>query len=379
MFVVFVFAIARAAVRLKYHPVYPWSRRDQARIIGWDDYLIFGAVVATIFLSMCSIIGAWSGLGRHIMDILRENPDPKLENTMSLIQILYGCYVCYSLANCLTKLSIIASYLRIFPSMHFRRVMWALGIFVVLQGVTSVLTIIFECDPVESSWNWNVKRKRCIDIQLFFYITSAINTATDFALWAAPMPFFWYSRMSREQRIGLVLLYSIGFLSCLSGLFRMGQLKGLKSLDITYLGALPLNCSMGEVCLGIICACIPPLRPAFRPILQKLRIVSTPPPVFKGRVRMLTDAEMGAIMRAHPYVRAHPGYMASPYYAQRRPERLETIGPILSRINEDHSDESIEFDEFEESFRQYLGSSIAKVHTGPISERGSATSARYFV
>ena len=94
---------------------------------------------------------------------------------------------------------------------------------------------------------------------------------------------------------------------------------------------------------------------------------------------MLTDAEMGAIMRAHPYVRAHPGYMASPYYAQHRPERLETIGPILSRINEDHPDESIEFDEFEESFRQYLGSSIAKVHTGPISERGSATSARYFV
>ena len=37
MFVVFVFAIARAAVRLKYQPIYPWSRRDQARIIGWDD------------------------------------------------------------------------------------------------------------------------------------------------------------------------------------------------------------------------------------------------------------------------------------------------------------------------------------------------------
>lgn len=37
MFAVFVFALARAAVRLRNHPVQPYSRGDQARIIGWDD------------------------------------------------------------------------------------------------------------------------------------------------------------------------------------------------------------------------------------------------------------------------------------------------------------------------------------------------------
>ncbi|KAK0124240.1 hypothetical protein ONS95_009215 [Cadophora gregata] len=351
------FVLARLFVRGGYRPSY--AGIDHSRTLGNDDYIMFGACVATIFLAMCSIIGAWSGLGRHIMDILREDPDPKLENTQSLIQILYGCYVCYSLANALTKLSIIASYLRIFPSVHFRRAMWVLGVFVVLQALTSVVTIIFECDPVESSWNWNVKRKRCIDIQLFFYVTSAINTATDFALWAAPMPYFWKSRMSRKQRIELVLLYSIGLLSCLSGLFRLGQLKGLKSLDITYHGALPLNCSMGEVSLGIICACIPPLRPAFRPILKKFRLYSRMSPVDKAKVTPVST----------PQTSQHP-------YFERRRERA------LSRIAEDGPVENIEFDEFEESFRQYLGSSVASLRpsdTGTIGERGSATSTRLFL
>ncbi|PVH89962.1 hypothetical protein DL98DRAFT_8513 [Cadophora sp. DSE1049] len=358
MAAVLMFVVARLIVRVGYHPCR--HSIDHSRTLGYDDYIMFAACVATMFLAMCSIIGAWSGLGRHIMDILRETPDPKLEETQSLIQILYGCYVCYSLANALTKLSIIASYLRIFPSMHFRRAMWGLGIFVILQALASVITIIFECDPVESSWNWNVKRKKCIDIQLFFYITSAINTATDFALWAAPMPYFLKSQMSRKQRIELVLLYSIGLLSCLSGLFRLGQLKGLKSLDITYHGALPLNCSMGEVCLGIICACIPPLRPAFRPILQKLRLVSRTSPVDKCKVTPVST----------PQISQHP------YFEQRRRERG------LSRIVEDGPEENIEFDEFEESFRQYLGSSVNSLRpseNGTIGERGSATRERLFV
>ncbi|KAH7419014.1 hypothetical protein BKA64DRAFT_649874 [Cadophora sp. MPI-SDFR-AT-0126] len=356
MAAVLFITVARMLVRGGYR--YESHTMDRSRILGYDDYLMFAALVVTAFLAMCSIIGAWMGLGRHIMDILRENPDPKLEQTQSLIQTLYGCYVCYSVANALTKLSIIASYLRIFPGMHFRRAMWGLGIFVVLQALASVVTIIFECDPVESSWNWNVKRKKCIDIQLFFYITSAINTATDFALWAAPMPYFLKSHMSRKQRIELVLLYSIGLLSCLSGLFRLGQLKGLGSLDITYHGALPLNCSMGEVSLGIICACIPPLRPTFRPILQKLRLVSRTPPIDKCKVTPVST----------PQVSQHP-------YFERRRERA------LSRILED-GPENIEFDEFEESFRQYLGSSVSSLRpseTGTIGERGSATSARRFV
>lgn len=179
-------------------------------MLTWSLDIMVGASLATLSFAVFSIIGAWEGLGRHIMDILREQWDPKLEATQRLIQLLYGCYISYAVANTLTKFSIIASYLRIFPSMKFRRLMWFIGICVGLQGFISVITIIFECDPPASSWNWNLKRKRCIDIQLFFYVTSAINTATDFALWAAPMGYFWKTKMARRQRIELILLYSIG-------------------------------------------------------------------------------------------------------------------------------------------------------------------------
>ncbi|KAH6723905.1 hypothetical protein BKA61DRAFT_17826 [Leptodontidium sp. MPI-SDFR-AT-0119] len=355
--VVLMMTVARIIVRTLVQPAR--NHMDHSRAIGSDDYIMIGASLATGSLAAFSIVGAHQGLGRHIMDILREQWDPKLEATQRLIELLYGCYISYAIANTLTKMSIIASYLRIFPSMKFRRLMWAIGTCVMLQGIASVITIVFECDPPESSWNWNVKRKKCIDIQLFFYITSGINTATDFALWVAPMGYFWKAKMARRQRIELILLYSIGFVGCLAGLFRMGQLKGLKSMDITYTGALPLNCSMAEVSFGIVCACIPPLRPALRPILQRLRLISGSPPVTKDTP------------------------VSTPQISDTRQfERRRTLSRIEETGTYDHN-EHIELDQFMSSFGQYLGSSASlrptPSETGTIGERASATSEHLFV
>ncbi len=78
------------------------------------------------------------------------------------------------------------------------------------MGITSLVVIILECDPPRASWDWTVPRSKCIDIQLFFYVSSAINVITDFALWFAPMRYFWKANMVRRQKFELMLLYAIG-------------------------------------------------------------------------------------------------------------------------------------------------------------------------
>lgn len=119
---------------------------------------------------------------------------------------------------------------------------------------------------------------------------------------------------------------------------------------------------MAEVSFGIVCACIPPLRPALRPILQKLRLISGAPPVTKD-----TPVSTPQISNTRTFER------------RRTLSRIEETGVAACDFNE-----QLEMDEFMGTFRQYLGSSSASLkvtpsEAGTIGERGSATSERLFV
>ena len=167
--------------------------------------------MATVAFSGFAIVGAEMGLGRHIWDIMADYASGDLLGLAELLtKLLYGGYCSYTIAITLTKLSIIASYLRLFPGRTFRQALWTIGILIVLQGISSVLVMIFECDPPASSWDWSIQRRSCIDTGLFFYISSAINVATDFALWFAPLRCFWKSKMPARQKVELLLLYAVG-------------------------------------------------------------------------------------------------------------------------------------------------------------------------
>ncbi|KAL2075311.1 hypothetical protein VTL71DRAFT_254 [Oculimacula yallundae] len=389
---VFLMTIARLRVR--------WNLGTYGR----DDAFIVGATFITLLFTICSIHGARQGLGKHIYDILLpDHSDPKLEATQSIAIPLFGSYVAYNLAIALVKLSIIASYLRIIPNMIFRRIMWGVGTSVVLLAVVECLTVIFECNPPESSWNWGIKRKYCINIPAFFYAVSSINTATDFGLWGAPLWFFLKSQMPRKKKVELGLLYVVGLAGCLFGLFRIGYLKGLTSPDITYTGALPLNNSMAEVCLGIIAANIPPLRPAFRifrpvleffrPVLEWFRpVLEWFRPMLKWFRPMLEwfrpMRQWFQKLRGSPPVSIVPVDKETPantpqvdvipHFERRRTmSRVEAYGK--SSRSDDIEMGDLDDDDFEGGFRQYLGSSMSSCRntpsvTGTFGERGSATS-----
>ncbi|PBP27865.1 integral membrane protein [Diplocarpon rosae] len=332
LIIVLVIVAARFTVRIFIKP--PHNRLGIKSSLGSDDFLILAAVLFTVSFSTFSIVGARLGLGEHIWNIMREQGDFRsiVERTELLIKLLYCCYSSYSMAISFTKLSIIASYLRLFPGKKFRRLLYTIGAGVMLQGVISVVVIVFECEPASSSWDWDVPRRKCIDIQLFFYVSSGINVASDFALWVAPLGHFWKSKMPRKQKIELTLLYAVGLVGCLAGLFRLGQLKGLKSTDITFTGSLPLNCSMAEVSFGILCACIPPLRPALHPIMQSIRTL------------------FGMEAPVKP--------IASPMPTQTNDFR-EYRRHRLTRVADMERD--LDMDDLDRNFSQYLGSSSIRV------------------
>jgi hypothetical protein len=170
--------------------------------------LAAAASVSAIMFSSCCLFAAAQGLGKHIWDLAIDGQSPSSNNAILRISIpLYICYLSYVAASTFIKCSIIASYYRLFPSQMFRRSMLVLGGLVVLMCISSILVIIFECYPVQSSRDWITPRKNCIDILRFFVISSMISTITDIIIWACPLPQFFKLRMKRRRKLQVVILF----------------------------------------------------------------------------------------------------------------------------------------------------------------------------
>jgi hypothetical protein len=158
--------------------------------------------------------GASQGVGQHIWDtgyLTDPAQFPEIANSITLN--LYISYVLYIFSTLGTKLSLICHYRKIFPrstSPNFFYLNTSMAIIVISVAVVSVITLIFECHPIQSSWNWDVPRDYCIDIQAFFNATSTVNVTMDIILVVAPLRLLWRINNTRAKRATLCTLYGAG-------------------------------------------------------------------------------------------------------------------------------------------------------------------------
>src|ERR1700761_5272908 len=92
-------------------------------------------------------------------------------------QFLFTCQVLYATAITLTKLSIIISYIRLFPTTWLHRLMYGTAAIVATFWVCSVFITIFQCNPVRAAWDFTLTNKRCIPILKYFYVAASVNIA----------------------------------------------------------------------------------------------------------------------------------------------------------------------------------------------------------
>ncbi len=175
--------------------------------------LIIAASVVTFVTSSSCIAATVFGLGRHIWTLGRNGMDEFLHNTTQVTILLYVAYVAYAVATTLTKLSLVASYLRLFgASKNWRRFAYIVCFVVVALGISSVCVITMQCMPIQSGWNWTTQRHRCINILAFSVASSSINLATDVALLVAPMPTLWRTQTPLRNRVEICGLFGLGSL-----------------------------------------------------------------------------------------------------------------------------------------------------------------------
>ncbi|KAI0380417.1 hypothetical protein F5Y04DRAFT_97913 [Hypomontagnella monticulosa] len=248
--------------------------------LAFDDYLMIWATMVAVAECIAGLVyGAPNGLGRHIQAV----------STEQLQTFLLGDYIFshfYDVAIASTKLSILALYYRIFAAEKFRIVVMATAVFVCMWLVAMEVVLGLGCRPVQGWWDGTVAATAaCVDKVAFTYSTNITNLVTDLWIFIMPIPIILKLQASRNKKIGLCFLFSIGLGTCAISAARLSVIVSVGSDDITW-SEVPLGIlSAWEPCGGILCANLPLI---YRSLVRGIKQISSTVRSSRTRSRDLT-------------------------------------------------------------------------------------------
>ncbi|KAL8948387.1 MAG: hypothetical protein Q9222_005428 [Ikaeria aurantiellina] len=158
-------------------------------------------------------------------------------------------------------------------------------VFVVALTISCVFTSVFQCVPIHKFWETMAGELapqlggRCVNVRSYFVITGSINTFTDFALLAMPIPILWRLRTGKPQKLLLTGIFTVGLTVCAVSIVRLVVLANVDQSDITWNYVPAATWSAAEPSIAVVSACLPSLRPLFVRIVWGGTHRPKPPPL----------------------------------------------------------------------------------------------------
>ena len=112
----------------------------------------------------------------------------------------------------MVKTSTLLLFGRIFQVAKFHRILWAVGLFISVYSIISVIVMIFACRPLKEAWDPTIKPD-CIDLSKLVIVMGSMNVLTDLLLLCLPLPQLWKLQIPRGTKIQVIGIFSIGSLS----------------------------------------------------------------------------------------------------------------------------------------------------------------------
>ncbi|KAL7270920.1 hypothetical protein RUND412_006353 [Rhizina undulata] len=192
-----------------------YSRIVVSRSFGADDQIIVISTIIAFALTIINCEATRFGLGLHtaVFQLQWYVPSRKLALSTEVLFIVCACF---------TKLSILTFYMRLIVTGRFR---------------------------------------------IFAYIGFALVGALGLGFFVVAL-----TRCRPMQRIGLVALFSLGFIVCVAGSLRIWWIYMVLKVggDITWDGAILYTITAIELNVGILCASIPAIKPLFAQLFPRL-------------------------------------------------------------------------------------------------------------
>lgn len=229
---------------------------------GWDDWLMVGAAIFNLGVTVSVILAAERyGWRIHVWDLT-------MDQMVGGRQVSIAAQTLFLFASGLAKTSILVSYMRIAPmGSWFRRLTWISIALVVAAMFIFLIVLWTQCRPAASYWNLLANARDCVEEWPPLMGQTTVTVLTDFIVYILPMPTFYNLKLPMGQRIALMVLFSFGLVVVVAGCIRMYWVHHVveETYDVTWEGYDLWIWTAVEVNLGVICGCVPVLKALVNP------------------------------------------------------------------------------------------------------------------
>ncbi|PQE29167.1 CFEM domain-containing protein [Rutstroemia sp. NJR-2017a BBW] len=204
---------------------------------------------------------AHNGLGKDIWTLT-------FKNISDVIHVFFAAELLYFAQMSLIKISILFFYLRLFPETLIRRFIHGTIIFNAMTFIVFDLLGLFQCRPINFYWErWDGEHKGvCLNINALAFTNAGISIVVDFWMLLLPLTQLFSLKLHWKRKIGVALMLSVGIrnyrqypaleITCPILEYPKSNILMLVPGDYVSVG----YWSTIEICVGIICSCMPALR-----------------------------------------------------------------------------------------------------------------------
>ena len=118
-----------------------------------------------------------------------------------------------------------------------------------------VFNWLFGGSPLSAYWDINPQYSySCVDIGILTLICGILNILTDFVCLFLPLPIIWNIQRPKKQRLLILVMFAVGFLTCMAGIIRTiyADIALRKTYDMTW-WLFPLHFTTAlEIDIGLV-------------------------------------------------------------------------------------------------------------------------------
>ncbi|KAF5239995.1 hypothetical protein FAUST_4579 [Fusarium austroamericanum] len=254
---------------------------------GWTDWMIllsvfftdlfFVLLILTPTANTCVFITVlvYGGIGipgypysstTEPTDVSLIHDQIGFANNVVLVLAVYAC-----------KASILFLYLRVFTGHNgpMNIIIYAASAITMVCFLGSFIGYLAAVRPLDKWWAWgDATAEQFLAMQNINIAYDSLTVFTDFLIFVLPLKSIWGLNMNRPKKIGIIVSFCFGFITCFISLARVVFTHGYQWKNLYDEGTV-WSLAGVEPVAGIISACLPGLRPLL-PKTFKMTSYGTP-------------------------------------------------------------------------------------------------------
>ncbi|KAH8844263.1 hypothetical protein MCOR02_009051 [Pyricularia oryzae] len=238
-----------------------YTRLVILRTFGPDDY---AAVLSLFFTFACGLVIGMMvrhGSGKHVWTLQPSDIEAYLIE-------FYLSIVFYNASIMATKAAFLLQYYRVLAvNRGMKRIYLGFLILIAAWCFGFVLVAIFQCSPISDFWS-SAPTRNCLPNMPYWKVQGVSHIITDILVFTLPLPALYQLHINGTQKLVLMGIFSLGFFACAISVIRLRYL--VVAEDVTWDNTVPSIWSTTEVTIGLLCACLPTLRPLVGRLFPKL-------------------------------------------------------------------------------------------------------------